>query len=192
MPETPLNRLRRLLARAPRTAAAEPTAAILATAAASGAPSVRTVLVKTVDTRGCVFFTSLHSRKARELSANPRAALCFYWEALGMQVIVEGRVEPVTAAETDAYWQTRPRRSQLGAWASKQSAVLPGRGTLLARLGTVSRRFAGGPVPRPPFWTGFRVVASRIEFWTRRPYRLHDRQAFVLERGRWVSHRLFP
>ena len=168
MADSPLTRLRRLLARAPRTTSAEPTAAVLATATPAGRPSARTVLVKTVDERGCVFYTSLYSRKARELAENPRVALCFYWETLGTQVIVEGRIEPVAAEDADAYWSSRPRRSQLGAWASRQSAPLVARRVLTGRLAGVARRFAGRPVPRPPFWAGFRIVPDRIEFWLRR------------------------
>ena len=190
--DRPLDRLRRLLARAPRTTSTESTAAVLATSTRSGRPSVRTVLVKTVDERGCVFFTSRYSRKAKTLAQNPRAALCFFWEPLGMQVTVEGEIEPVATEDIDAYWRTRPRRSQLGAWASRQSSTLISRQVLLDRLAGIARRFAGRPVPRPPFWAGFRVVPERVEFWTRRPFRLHDRQLYERRQGRWVMRRLYP
>ncbi|MBX3727787.1 MAG: pyridoxamine 5'-phosphate oxidase [Candidatus Sumerlaeia bacterium] len=152
-----------------------PNAVALATAGADGAPAVRMVLVKGFDSSGFTFYTNLGSAKANSLAENPRAALCYYWEALGRQVRVRGGVEPVTAEEADAYFATRPRVSQLGAWASRQSEPLDSRTTLEARVRELDAQHAGGPVPRPPFWSGFRLVPGEIEFWQEGDFRLHDR-----------------
>lgn len=185
---------------AARQEAGEPaTAVLLATADADGRPSARVVLLKQVDRRGFVVYTNRTSRKAEQLAANPRAALTAYWPALGRQIRVEGAVERVADEEADAYFATRSRESQLGAWASRQSAALPARALLLERTAEAERRFAGGPVPRPPFWGGYRILPERIEFWLDRAHRLHDR---VLYRrapdgapggdGRWEVERLYP
>lgn len=164
----------------------------LATADAEGRPSVRMVLLRGVDERGFVFHTNYNSRKAKELDANPCAALCFHWHTLEEQIRVEGRVERLSADESDAYFRTRPRGSQLGAWASDQSAVLASRETLEEHYREIERQFDGGPVPRPPFWGGFRLVPDRIEFWFGRPDRLHDRISYTREGTRWKIERLYP
>lgn len=171
---------------------ADPHAMALATAGADGRPSLRVVLLKGYDERGFVFYTNLESRKSVELAGNPHAALCFLWKALRRQVRIEGRVETVDEAEADAYFASRPRDSQLGAWASDQSRPLDSRAELERRFETAGRRFGAGPVPRPPFWSGFRVAAERIEFWQERPSRLHDRWVFVHEGAEWRRDRLFP
>jgi pyridoxamine 5'-phosphate oxidase len=164
----------------------------LATATASGIPAARAVLLKGCDARGFVFFTNLESRKSAELAQNPHAALCFLWKSLRRQVRIEGRVEPVAAAEADAYYASRPRDSRIGAWASEQSRPLMSRAVLEERFEAYTRRFGEGDVPRPPFWSGFRVVPERIEFWQEQPSRLHDRWLFVREGGQWRRERLFP
>jgi pyridoxamine 5'-phosphate oxidase len=164
----------------------------LATATPSGEPSARLVLLRGFDERGFVFFTNYDSRKGRELAANPRAALAFYWPELDRQVRIEGRVERVSAAESDAYFQGRPRGSQLGAWVSAQSRVVPGRAFLEQRMEEVAARYAG-PVPRPSYWGGFRVVPTMMEFWQAQPNRLHDRLCYRrLETGAWLLERLAP
>ncbi len=164
----------------------------LATADAEGRPSVRMVLLRGADERGFVFHTNYNSRKAGELAANPHAALCFHWPTLEEQIRVEGRIERLPSSESDAYFVTRPRGSQLGAWASEQSMVLPSRETLEEQYRAIERRFEGSPVPRPPFWGGFRLVPERIEFWFGRPDRLHDRLSYTREAGGWRIERLYP
>jgi len=164
----------------------------LATTTPDGRPSARVVLLKGFDAGGFVFYTNLESRKSAELFANPYAALCFLWKSLNRQVRVEGIVEEVEGAEADAYFATRPRDSEIGAWASDQSRPLASRAELERRFAEYSRRFAEGAVPRPPHWSGFRVVPQRIEFWQERPFRLHDRWLFIREGEEWRQERLFP
>lgn len=166
--------------------------AALATAGADGRPSVRIVLVRGVDHRGFVFHTNYDSRKGRELDATRHGALCFHWPALDEQVRIEGDVERLPPAESDAYFNGRPRGSQLGAWASSQSAVLASREALEEAYREIERRFEGQPVPRPPFWGGYRLAPARIEFWYGRPDRLHDRVLYTREPGGWRIERLYP
>jgi len=164
----------------------------LATATADGKPSLRLVLLKEADERGFVFYTNAESRKGEEIAANPSAALCFHWKSLRRQVRVEGALEAVTPAEADAYWATRPRESQVAGWASQQSRTLPSRAHLQARVAEFDARFSGKPVPRPPQWTGFRLVPQLIEFWHDVPNRLHDRLVFHASSGGWRTERLYP
>lgn len=157
----------------------DPNAMAVATVDPAGQPSVRMVLLKEHGPDGFVFYTNGHSRKGEELAACPVAALLFHWKSLRRQVRIEGAVERVSDAESDAYFATRPRDSQLGAWASEQSHPLPGRDVFEARFAEVEARFAGGDVPRPPYWGGYRVVPERIEFWQDRAYRLHERYLYT-------------
>lgn len=167
-------------------------AVALATADRRGRPSVRFVLLKGADQRGFVIFTNATSRKGREMADNPNAALAIHWEPLGRQVRVEGRVTQVDSEEADAYWATRPRESQLAALASHQSHPIDSRATLMARWKALDRKYRGVPVPRPPAWTGFRIVPRAIEFWIHRDHRLHDRELFVRVRNGWRVARLQP
>lgn len=170
----------------------EPTAMALATCDPSGNPSVRMVLLKHADPQGFVFYTNLGSPKASDLVSNPKAALCFHWSRLGRQVRVDGRAEPVTADEADAYFATRPRLSQLGAWASVQSKPMKGYYDLELACAGFAAKYPFGPVPRPPFWSGFRVIPHRIEFWLQKPFRRHERVVHRLVDGRWSDQWLFP
>lgn len=176
----------------PRELLPEPTAFALGTVSDTGQPSVRIVLLKQVDARGFVFYTNFESRKGRELVATKRAALCFHWQQLEVQVRVEGVARPVSEAEADAYFASRARGSQLGAWASIQSSAMALPGDLDARLREVEQRFAGRPVPRPPHWSGFRVVPERIEFWRNMPSRLHVRHLYTRDDGGWRIEQLYP
>jgi pyridoxamine 5'-phosphate oxidase len=165
----------------------------LATATRDGMPSVRAVLLKGADRRGFVFYTNFESRKAEELFANPRAALCFHWKSLQRQVRIEGVVSVVSDDESDAYFTSRPRDSQIGAWASDQSRPVADRTELERRFASFSRQYAEcAVVPRPAYWSGFRIAPERIEFWQERPFRLHDRVLFTRDGEIWRKQRLFP
>lgn len=191
----PIEHFRTLLAAAQavdRARLPEPTAMTLATVGRDGQPSARLILLKSVDERGFVFYTNLHSRKGRELSANPRAALTFHWQPLEVQVRIEGLAERVDDAEADEYFATRPRGSQIGAWASDQSEELARASDLDERFAEMERRFDGRDVPRPPHWSGYRVVPERIEFWRNRPSRLHERRLFEKEGSGWREALLYP
>ena len=190
VPENPLELFQRLYARAAE-ACAEPDAMVLSTVDADGRPSGRCVRLKAFDERGFVFYTNLHSRKAKALAAHPHASLCFYWPP-DKQVRIEGSVERVTDAEADGYFASRPREYQIGAWASTQSAVLESRAALERGVAEARRRFEGGAVARPPFWSGFRVMPIAFEFWTRDPARLHERQRYDRSGGEWAVTLLHP
>jgi pyridoxamine 5'-phosphate oxidase len=164
----------------------------LATASPNGLPAARIVLLKGADERGFVFYTNTQSRKGEELAANTRAALLFHWKPQGRQVRIEGHVEPVTAGEADAYYATRARISRLGAWASDQSRVLPGRAELERRLAEYEAKYPGDEIPRPPHWSGYRVVPERFEFWQNMPFRLHDRTVYTRAASGWSIGRLYP
>jgi pyridoxamine 5'-phosphate oxidase len=167
-------------------------ATALATATPDGQPSVRLVLCKGADERGFVFYTNVESRKGRELEVNPRAALAFYWVALGRQVRVEGAVEPLPPEETFAYFRTRPRASQVGAWASPQSDVIESREFLERRVADIEARYPGDAVPLPPHWGGYRLIPHVIEFWEHRESRLHDRLRYTRSATGWRVDRLAP
>ena len=191
--DDPFALFHRWLAQAVAAELTDANAMILATATPDGLPSARAVLLKALDERGFTFFTNYDSRKGREMAANPRVALVFLWHQLERQVRVEGIVEVVTPAESDAYFVNRPLGSRLGAWASPQSAVIPDRGFLERTHAELMAKFADGNVPRPPNWGGYRVIPSLIEFWQGRPSRLHDRIAFTRRPdGTWKKERLAP
>ncbi len=168
------------------------TAVALATADAEGRPDVRMVLLKGFDQHGFVFYTNLESVKGQQLAATPHAALCFYWMPMERQVRVRGPVAPVPDEEADAYYHSRPRQSQIGAWASKQSQVLEGRFELERRVAQVAAKHPFGEIPRPPFWSGFRIAPERIEFWKGHRFRLHDRIEYRRDGGQWSARYLFP
>jgi pyridoxamine 5'-phosphate oxidase len=189
--EDPIDLYLRTLARAAGRGV-DTTPATLATADASGRPSARVVLVRGVDARGFVFYTNYRSRKARELAENPRAALCQHWPAIEEQIRVEGRVEIVGPEESDAYFAGRPRESQIGAWASEQSATLTTRELLQQRCDEITAKYEGKAVPRPPFWGGYRIVPDSIEFWYGRPGRLHERLLFERTSDGWQVRGLYP
>lgn len=172
---------------------ADANAMTLATATPDGVPAARIVLLKGADARGFVFYSNKESRKGEELAANDRAALLFHWKPLGRQVRIEGRVEHVTDAEADAYYMTRPRVSRLGAWASDQSRVLSDRAELERRLAEYEAKYSGDDIPRPPYWSGYRLVPARFEFWQNMPFRLHDRTVYTrTAEGGWTMGKLFP
>ena len=192
--KTALETFNALLEQAQQSQDPEPTAMTVATVGADGRPAARTVLLKTVDERGFVFFTNFNSRKGKHLAANPQAALLSHWKRLqeGVRVKVEGTVEPVSAAEADAYFAVRPRGSQIGAWASLQSQALASRELFEQRVAEVEKQYEGIDVPRPPHWSGFRVVPERIEFWYGARFRLHERQCYQRMDGAWTQVMLYP
>ncbi len=193
--QNPLSRFNRLFAQAQkldRSVLPEPNAMSLATVGMSGNPSVRIVLLKDVDERGFVFYTNLEGRKGRELRTHPVAAICFHWAPLEVQVRAEGPVSQVTDSEADAYFATRPRESQIGAWASVQSQPIEHASDLTNRIEEFEAKFEGQEVTRPPFWSGFRLRPSRIEFWKSRPGRLHERHLYARSGDSWTMETLYP
>jgi pyridoxamine 5'-phosphate oxidase len=191
MVEDPIARLQAWLDEA-RSAVSEPHAMTLATSTPDGKPSARVVLLRGLDARGLAFFTNRESRKGRELRVNPRAAVVLHWWELGRQARIEGTVEEVSEAESVAYWETRPRGSQLAAWASRQSDVLADRDELDGRVAEADNRFAGAAVPLPPFWGGYRLVPETIELWTHRDDRLHERVRYERDGVGWSRTLLAP
>ncbi len=170
----------------------DPNAMTLATVSAAGKPSVRIVLLKGWDKDGFVFFTNTQSRKGLEIAANNAVSLLFHWKSLRRQIRIEGPASPVSAAEADAYYATRPRVSRLGAWASDQSRPLASRDILEQRVAALEAKYPGDDIPRPPHWSGYRVTPEHFEFWQDMPFRLHDRTVFTAERGNWQETKLFP
>ena len=193
--QNPLSRFNRLYAQAQqldRGLLPDPNAMSLATVGMSGNPSVRIVLMKGVDERGFVFYTNMEGRKGRDLRTHPFAAICFHWAPLEVQVRAEGPISLVSDAEADAYFATRPRESQIGAWASIQSQPIEHANDLTERIAEAEQRFAGIPVTRPPYWTGFRLRPDRIEFWKSRPGRLHERHLYTRSGESWTMETLYP
>lgn len=180
------------LAEAEKTEPNDPNAMSLATVDAAGNPSVRIILLKGVDDRGFAFYTNFESRKGQEIILHRHVALCLHWKSLRRQVRIEGPVEQVSSADADEYFASRARDSQIGAWASDQSRPLDSRATLEARVAKIAARFEGQPVPRPPNWSGFRVIPTAIELWMDRPFRLHDRIRFTRSGLDWTAQRLYP
>ncbi len=188
----PYEQFKRWFAEAEAAEPNDPNAMAIASVGADGQPSVRMVLLKDADTRGFVFYTNYESRKGRQLQETRKAALLFHWKTLGRQVRVEGAVENVTDAEADSYFASRHRSSQIGAWASQQSRPLESRFELEKRVAAFAAKYAIGTVPRPPYWSGFRVVPDRIEFWENKPFRLHDRLVYSRAGDGWTTEKLYP
>jgi pyridoxamine 5'-phosphate oxidase len=195
IPPDPIERFRSVYALAEkldRSVIPEPNAMSLGTIGGRDQPSVRIVLLKALDERGFVFYTSYDGKKGRQLIAHPRAALCFYWAPLSIQVRIEGRVTKVSDEEADAYFATRERRSQIGAWASRQSEPLETPTALDERVAKYEKEFEGKAVPRPEYWSGFRVWPERIEFWKGKPNRLHERHLYTRDGDGWLIETLYP
>lgn len=192
LPSEPLQLLQRWLEEAIAAQLPEPTAMALATATPEGSPSVRMMLLKGIEDGALVFFTNYQSRKAQELEANPQAAAVLFWAELERQVRVEGRIERLSAEAAATYFRTRPREAQIGAWISPQSRVIPSRAFLEERFRELAQRYEAQDIPCPPFWGGYRLVPSSIEFWQGRPHRLHDRIQYRWHEGAWVRERLAP
>ena len=192
--EDPIPLFEGWMAEAAKTEPNDPNAVCLATATPDARPSARMVLLKGVDGRGFVFYTNLESRKGGELTANPHAAMCFHWKTLQRSVRVEGAIEPVSAEEADAYYASRARGSRIGAWASRQSRPLEGRFALEKAVAEYTLKFGVGEIPRPDFWSGFRLLPKRIEFWRDMPFRLHERRVFHRAAGSagWEMEMLYP
>lgn len=191
--EDPFALFKTWMAEAEKTEPNDPNAMSVATVGADGMPSVRMVLLKAMDERGFVFYTNLGSQKGHELAAHPMAALCFHWKTLKRQIRVEGTVTPVTDAEADAYYASRARDSRIGAWASKQSQPMETRFDLEKRVALFALKFNIGEIPRPPFWSGFRIVPRKIEFWRDKPFRLHERLVYLRQEDNgWRTEILFP
>lgn len=193
--QNPLSRFNRIYAQAVKVDRAilpDPNAMSLATIGMNGAPSVRIVLMKSVDEDGFVFYTNLEGRKGRDLRTHPIAAICFHWPSLEVQVRAEGSVSQVTDREADEYFATRARDSQIGAWASIQSQPIEHASDLAIRIAEVEERFDGTDVARPPFWSGFRLRPDRIEFWKARPNRLHERHLYMRAGENWTMETLYP
>lgn len=189
----PFARFREWMAEAEASEPSDANAMIVATATPDGRPSARAILLKGVDARGFVFYTNKESRKSAELAANPQLALLFHWKSLARQIRIEGPVEQVTDAEADAYFASRPRISRLGAWASQQSRPLDARTTLEQRLADYEALYPGDDIPRPPYWSGYRVLPERFEFWQNMPFRLHDRTIYTRDaQGGWSIGKLYP
>ncbi len=189
---TPIQEFDSWFKEAQKTTLRYPNAMALATVGADGAPAVRIVLMKHFDEMGLVFYTNLESGKSKDIKANGQAAVNFHWEELGRQVRVSGPVKPVTPDEADSYFASRPRDSQIGAWASLQSQPLPARSDFEQRLADFSKKFEGQAVPRPVGWSGWRIYPERIEFWQERPFRLHDRWVYTRNQGAWNRQLLYP
>ena len=193
--QNPISRFNRLYAQAQaidRAILPEPNAMSLATVGMSGTPSVRIVLMKDLDERGFVFYTNLEGRKGRDLRTRPVAAICFHWQQLDVQVRAEGPVTQVSDDEADAYFATRARSSQIGAWASIQSQPIEHADDLALRVAEFEQKFGGEPVPRPPFWSGFRLRPEKIEFWKSKPGRLHERHLYTRSGESWTLETLYP
>lgn len=190
--DDPIVRFRELLEESRLSEPNDPDAMALATADAEGRPSVRMVLLKSVDEAGFVFFTNRESRKGEQLAVNSFAALCFHWKSLRRQVRVEGRVDKISDGESDAYFASRPRDSRIGAWASRQSRPMAGRRDLEKAVAKYVAKFALGAVPRPAHWGGYRLVPERIEFWRDQPFRLHERLLYTRHGDHWTLERLYP
>ena len=187
-----ISRIQALIGEANQSQLREPTAMSLATTDLQGRPSVRTLLLKQVDEQGLVFFTNLNSNKGQHIQATPFAAICIYIQDVHQQIQVEGPIKQITSEESDAYWQSRPRASQIGAWASRQSEVLADQQMLQDRITRYEKEFADRDVPRPSHWGGYRVTPERIEFWSGHPNRLNQRDNYCLRDGRWIKDLLYP